>query len=133
MAKPRQPRAKPAKLPGCFWLASDAIRITVVTAGGVPGPCVRPSAGVGEEDENNGVGVDVVVEVAVEVLIRVVDVVDVVGFGVEVVAGVSTAELELSTGATVGVEAGGATVPSETVAPQSARELPLGQQPPLVQ
>ena len=62
----------------------------------------------------------------------------VVGFGVEVVAGVlglvvSTTELELLTGATAGVEAGAGTILSEKVAPQSASELLLGQQPSLVQ
>ena len=62
MAKPRQPRAKRAILPCCFWLAS-ATRNTIVAAGGVLGPCVRASTGVVEEDEDNGV------EVEVEVLV----------------------------------------------------------------
>ena len=150
-SKPSPPSATPAKLPRCFGAAFSVCNVMVDCVGEGPETTVVVARTAEEDDPTVAitaavvcvsvavaVGVSVAVSVAVVVSVTVVaTVVLSVVASVVVMAAESmvlVCELAVSTGGAVVVSAtGGGMTLRVTVAPHSARGVPLGQQPASVQ
>jgi hypothetical protein len=121
-SKPRPLRARPTTLPSNFCPAFTVCCAGFEVVGERVEDRVTFGAVVDEEEEEDDVETDSVVWV-VELVVPVVELEDSV---------VVTVELEVPVVEVVGLDGGGMTL-KLVVAPQSAREVPSGQQPALVQ